>query len=72
MRATVVTLRCYVDDKPVFLGTDGKIELFGTERALASWIARDGEEGHDLTAASTWPDGRRAGRDGPGGHGRRT
>jgi hypothetical protein len=53
---TVVTLRCYLDDKPVFLGTDGKIEAFGTERALASWIARAGEEGHDLTAASTWPE----------------
>ncbi len=53
---TVVTLRCYLDDKPVFLGTDGKIEAFGTERALASWIAREGEEGHDLTAASTWPE----------------
>jgi hypothetical protein len=53
---TVVTLRCYLDDKAVFLGSDGKIEVFGTERALASWIAREGEEGHDLTAASTWPE----------------
>ena len=52
----VVTLRCYLDDKPVFLGSDGRIEVFGNERALAKWIAREGEDGHDLTAASTWPE----------------
>jgi hypothetical protein len=50
----VVTLRCYLDDKAVFLGSGGKIEVFGTERALQRWIASDGAEGHDLTAASTW------------------
>ena len=50
----VVTLRCYLDDKPVFLGSDGKIEVFGTERGLQRWIAGEGAEGHDLTAASTW------------------
>ncbi|MDQ1513389.1 MAG: hypothetical protein QOC59_1231, partial [Microbacteriaceae bacterium] len=37
-----------------FLGSGGKIEVFGTERALQRWIAGDGAEGHDLTAASTW------------------
>lgn len=51
---TVVTLRCYLDDKPVFLGSDGTIEVFGSERALQRFIAGDGAEGHDLTAASTW------------------
>jgi hypothetical protein len=51
-----VTLRCYLDDAPVFLGTDGTIEVFATERALARWIAEDGAEGHDLAAASTWPE----------------
>ena len=50
----VVTLRCYLDDKPVFLGSAGKIDVFGSERALQRWIAGDGAEGHDLTAASTW------------------
>jgi hypothetical protein len=50
----VVTLRCYLDDKPVFLGSDGTIEVFGSERALQRWIAGDGSDGHDLTAASTW------------------
>ena len=49
-----VTLRCYLDDKPVFLGSDGQVDVFASERALARWIAEDGAEGHDLTAASTW------------------
>ena len=51
-----VTLRCFIDGKPVFLGSDNRIELFKTERALTRWIATDGEEGHDLAAASTWPE----------------
>jgi len=53
---SVVTLRCYLDDAPVFLGSGGTIEVFGSERALARWIAEDGATGHDLTAASTWPE----------------
>ena len=51
-----VTLRCYLDDAPVFLGSDGTIEVFASERALARWIGGDGADGHDLTAASTWPE----------------
>ena len=51
-----MTLRCYLDDAPVFLGSGGRIEVFTSERALARWIAEDGAEGHDLTAASTWPE----------------
>ena len=51
---SVVTLRCYLDDAAVFLGSGGRIEVFGTERALARWIAEEGAEGHDLAAASTW------------------
>jgi hypothetical protein len=51
---SVVTLRCYLDDAPVFLGSAGRIEVFPNERALARWIADDGAEGHDLAAASTW------------------
>jgi hypothetical protein len=51
---SVVTLRCYLDDAPVFLGRTGRIEVFPNERALARWIAEDGAEGHDLAAASTW------------------
>jgi hypothetical protein len=52
----VVTLRCYLDDKPVFLGSNGTIDVFGSERALARWLAGEGAEGHDLAAASTWPE----------------
>ena len=50
-----VTLRCYLDDQPVFLGDDGRIEVFRTEEALARWIGEHGVQDHDLTAASTWP-----------------
>ena len=49
-----VTLRCYLDDAPVFLGTEGRIDVFRSERALARHVAGDGAEGHDLVAASTW------------------
>lgn len=51
-----VSLRCFLDDKPVFLGSGGTIEVFGSERALARWVGDDGADGHDLTVASTWPD----------------
>ncbi|MGH3611702.1 MAG: primosomal protein [Pseudonocardia sp.] len=52
----VVTLRCYLDDAPVFLGSGGRIDVFPNERALARHLAGDGAEGHDLVAASTWPE----------------
>jgi len=51
-----VTLRCYLDDSAVFLGSGGRIDVFGSERALARWIGEEGAEGHDLEAASTWPE----------------
>jgi hypothetical protein len=51
-----VTLRCYLDDAPVFLGSDGTIDVFRSERALARYLAGEGAEGHDLVAASTWPE----------------
>lgn len=50
----VVTLRCYLDDEPVFLGSGGRIEVFSSPRALRSWIAADGASGHDLADVSTW------------------
>jgi hypothetical protein len=40
----------------VFLGSEGKIDVFRSERALARHVAGDGAEGHDLVAASTWPE----------------
>lgn len=51
-----VTLRCYIDDAPIFLGHAGKIDVFTSERALARHLAREGADDHDLTAASTWPE----------------
>jgi hypothetical protein len=50
------TLRCYLDDKAVFLGSDDRIDVFRSERALARWLGGDGATGHDLEAAATWPE----------------
>ena len=50
----VITLRCYLDDEPVFLGSGGSIDVFGSARALRTWIAGEGEAGHDLAEVSTW------------------
>ncbi|MEJ2862255.1 primosomal protein [Actinomycetospora flava] len=50
----VITLRCYLDDEPVFLGRGGTIETFGSSRALRTWIANDGADGHDLADVATW------------------
>ncbi|MFF5991482.1 primosomal protein [Prauserella flavalba] len=49
------TLRCYLDDEPIFLGSDGRIEVFGSEKALARKLA-DGAElaDTDLAEVSTW------------------
>jgi hypothetical protein len=49
------TLRCYLDDHAVFLGSGGRIDVFPSPKALARYLAGDGRSGHDLTAASTWP-----------------
>ncbi|GAA5112544.1 primosomal protein [Pseudonocardia adelaidensis] len=50
------TLRCYLDDKAVFLGSEGRIDVFRSERALARWLGEDGASGHDLATVSTWPE----------------
>ncbi|MEV0293404.1 primosomal protein [Nocardia sp. NPDC050710] len=56
------TLRCYLDDEPVFLGKDGSISVFGSERALARYLADDHE--HDLARVSTYTDVQTAAVDG--------
>jgi hypothetical protein len=48
------TLRCYLDDAPVFLGRNGRIDVFGSPRSLVRYLA-DNRAGHDLDAVSTWP-----------------
>jgi hypothetical protein len=54
--AEVYTLRCYLDDEPIFLGTDGQIDVFRSPKALARHIADAGssEDGNDLAQVVTW------------------
>ncbi|MFD4181649.1 primosomal protein, partial [Rhodococcus sp. NPDC058514] len=44
--AVYYTLRCYLDDDPIFLGRSGRILVFTSERALARYLADNHE--HDL------------------------
>jgi hypothetical protein len=48
------TLRCYLDDEPVFLGAEGQIDVFGSPRALAKFLAHPADNGNDLAEVSTW------------------
>jgi len=49
------TLRCYLDDEPIFLGTNGTIDVAKSPRALAKHLAT-GSDDNDLTDVSTWDD----------------
>jgi hypothetical protein len=59
---TYYTLRCYLDDLPVFLGRNGRISVFGSERALARYLAD--EHDHDISNLATYDDIRTAANDG--------
>lgn len=59
---TFYTLRCYLGDEPVFLGRNGRISVFGSERALARYLAD--EHDHDLSDLATYDDIRTAATDG--------
>lgn len=59
---TYYTLRCYLDDQPVFLGRNGRISVFGSERSLARYLAD--EHDHDLSDLATYDDIRTAATDG--------
>ncbi len=59
---TFYTLRCYLDDRPIFLGRNGRISVFGSERALARYLAD--EHDHDLSDLATYDDIRTAATDG--------
>ncbi len=48
------TLRCYLDDAPVFLGRGGRIDVFTSPRSLIRHL-QEHPGGHDLDAVSTWP-----------------
>ncbi|EME14830.1 hypothetical protein [Rhodococcus triatomae] len=59
---TYFTLRCYLDDDPVFLGRGGKILVFTSERALARFLADDHD--HALARVSTYSEVQAAAVDG--------
>ena len=59
---TFYTLRCYFDEKPRFLGRNGRISVFPSERTLARYLAD--EHDHDLSDLSTYDDIRTAATDG--------
>lgn len=46
------TLRCYLDDEPIFLGRNDTITVFSSERALARYLADDHD--HALAKVSTY------------------
>jgi hypothetical protein len=52
--AEYYTLRCYLDDEPIFLGTKGKIKVTRSTRALAKHIAQHGNTDNDLAEVTTW------------------
>lgn len=59
---TFYSLRCYLDDAPVFLGRDGQVFAFRSERALARYLADNHD--HDLAAVQTYGDIATAATDG--------
>lgn len=56
------TLRCYLDDEPIFLGNGRTITVFASERALARYLADDHE--HELARVSTFAEVQTAAVDG--------
>jgi hypothetical protein len=53
------TLRCYYGEEesalePIFLGSDGRIDVFTSPRALAKHLANPAEDGNDLADMATW------------------
>ena len=59
---TYYTLRCYLDEEPVFLGRNGRVSVFGSERSLARYLADEHE--HDLSQLATYDDIHTAATDG--------
>ncbi len=50
------TLRCYLDDEPVFLGSQGRIDVFSSTRSLSRFLADQQPDGDtDLARVATWP-----------------
>ncbi len=59
---TYYTLRCYMNDQPIFLGRNGRISVFSSERALARYLADEHES--DLSDLATFDDIKTAATDG--------
>jgi hypothetical protein len=59
---TFYTLRCYLDDQPIYLGRNGRISVFRSQGALARYLAD--EHDHDLSDLATYDDIRTAATDG--------
>ena len=59
---TFYTLRCYMNDQPIFLGRNGRISVFGSERSLARYLADEHES--DLSDLATFDDIKTAATDG--------
>lgn len=59
---TLYTLRCYIGDDPRFLGRNGRISVFNSERALARYLADEHES--DLSGFSSYEIIRTAATDG--------
>ncbi|GAA4407706.1 hypothetical protein GCM10023147_51760 [Tsukamurella soli] len=60
--AEYYTLRCYLDDLPVFLGKDGKIFVFTSPSALERYLADDNDT--ELSKVATYDQVRVAATDG--------
>lgn len=48
------TLRCYLDDKPIFLGSNGRIDVTTSASKLAKHLAVGDFADNDLAEVSTW------------------
>ena len=51
----LLTLCCYLDERPVFLGSGGEIDTFPTRGALVRFLA-GGADDNDMASVSTWAD----------------
>jgi hypothetical protein len=49
-----LTLRCYLDDAPIFLGSSGRINVFRSGRALRRYLADN--PNNDMSSLSTYRD----------------
>ncbi len=56
------TLRCYLDDDPIFLGRNGSVTVFTSPGSLSRYLADNHE--HDIAKVSTYGDVQTAATDG--------